>query len=125
MTTQVAYKMFTLRRDGSIGPLFIGAKQRIPVGEWLESECIPTDGFKVNSGWHACSEPVAPHLVLEPVGKSRRVWARIEIGGHIKTRQRPTSQGGDWILAERMRVVEVLHGFAGITKSNKPSQDGA
>ena len=112
-----AYKLLTLRRDGTLGPLFIDRHRAIPVGEWLESECIPTKGFQVNRGWHMCAQPVAPHLVLEPKGKPPRVWCKVEYRGWHKRRNRPVSQGGDWILAEHMRVVEVLHGFEGVTKN--------
>lgn len=34
----IAYKLFRLRKDGTIGPPFINAKLRIPIDEWLQAE---------------------------------------------------------------------------------------
>ena len=31
----IAYKLLKRRRDGTLGPLFINASQRIPIGVWL------------------------------------------------------------------------------------------
>ena len=51
-----AYKLFIKRKDGTIGPLFIGRKQRIPMGVWLEAEDIPTKGYAHRPGWHVGSQ---------------------------------------------------------------------
>lgn len=40
-----AFKLFQQHRDGSIGPLFINKKQRVPMGAWLPAEQHPTKGF--------------------------------------------------------------------------------
>lgn len=100
----IAYKLLRRRKDGSLGPLFVNRRQRIPVGEWLMSECHPTRGYKVRPGWHALARPVAPHL-----SKRGRVWARVEITGYDpRGFRRPEKQGGLWYLASWMRVVEIL-----------------
>lgn len=104
----IAYKLLKLRKDGSLGPLFINARQRVPVGEWLQSEDHPTKGFAHRPGWHCTKLPVAPHLSENPKHGPRRVWARVEIAGKVTPFKRPMIQGGTWFLAERMRVVEVL-----------------
>jgi len=98
----IAYKLLTRRADGSLGPLFINRKQRVPIGEWLEAECHPTPGYQVRPGWHCTTWPVAPHL--SPKG---RVWCLVEIEG-VQTFTRPICQGGTWLLAKRMRVISTL-----------------
>jgi hypothetical protein len=97
-----AYKLLRLRKDGSLGPLFINARLRVPVGVWLRAESHPTKGFAVRPGWHCTSEPVAPHL-----SKKGRVWCKVEITG-VTPFHRPAAQGGLWFLARRMRVIEVI-----------------
>ena len=111
-----AWKLFEQRADGTIGPLFINKQQVIPIGEWLESESVPTKGFKVNRGWHMCAAAVAPHLKLKPKGKRPRVWCEVEYSGWTHHRNRPEAQGGSWILAERMRVLEIFPNMKGVTK---------
>ena len=102
MKVNIRYKLFRLRKDGSIGPLFINTKQRIPVGEWLQSESHLTKGFAYRPGWHATTKPYAPHL-----SEKGRVWCMIETEGE-KVYNRPESQGGTWILADRILVVSIL-----------------
>lgn len=99
----LAYKLFRLRKDGTLGPLFINARQRVPMGEWLEAEDHPTKGFAHRPGWHATLLPIAPHL-----SEKGRVWCQVELGGSVRRFERPESQGGTWVLAERLRVVAVL-----------------
>jgi len=90
----IGYKLFRRRRDGSLGPLFINRKQRVPVGEWLEAEAHRTKGYAFRPGWHACMTPYAPHLRQG----GDRVWARVELEG-CEFHDRPAAQGGTWILA--------------------------
>lgn len=107
MERAIVWKLFKLRKNGSLGPLFINAKAVIPVGEWMQAEAHATKGFAYRPGWHACFRPVAPHLSENPKAGPRRVWARCEAEG-ITTYDRPESQGGAWVLAERLRVLEVF-----------------
>lgn len=93
-----AYKLLRQRKDGSLGPLFINARQRIPVGEWLQAESHPTKGFALRPGWHCTVKPVAPHLSTKG-----RVWCEVTVQ-KVKSYERPESQGGTWLLAEWMRV---------------------
>lgn len=94
-----AYKLFRQRKDGSLGPLFINARLRIVEGEWMPAEAHRTKGFAYRPGWHCCLQPVAPHL-----SEKGRVWCEIEIDDY-RTYARPESQGGTWVLANKMRVM--------------------
>lgn len=96
----IAYKLLTKRKDGSLGPLFIGRKQRIEPGRWYVSESIPTPGYQIRPGWHCAPAPYAPHLT-----EKGRVWCKVEIGIHYKIK-RPKSQGGAWYLSRLMKVIE-------------------
>lgn len=97
-----AYKLLRQRKDGTLGPLFINARQRIPVGEWLQAESHPTKGFAVRPGWHCTAKPVAPHL-----SKNGRVWCEVEVRDYTNF-TRPENQGGLWFLANQMRVIRVM-----------------
>lgn len=102
MRTVKGYKLFKMRKDGSIGPLFINKQQRLEVGVWYDAEDHPTAGYQHRPGWHAALEPIAPHL-----SEKGRVWAEIRMA---RTRRfnRPQSQGGTWVLADRIKVVRVF-----------------
>lgn len=98
----IAYKLLNQRRDGTLGPLFINRRLRIPIGQWLQAEAHRTPGYAFRPGWHCTAQPRAPHLKQEG-----RVWCRVEIDGAQEV-LRPECQGGLWYLANRMRVLEVL-----------------
>lgn len=93
-----AYKLFRIRKDGTLGPLFINRKQVIPMNKWLRAEDHPTKGYAHRPGWHVAKRPFAPHL--SPKG---RVWKRVEVKD-IEVLKRPAIQGGVWMLAKWMRV---------------------
>ena len=103
----IAYKLLRVRKDKSLGPLFINRRQRIPVGKWLVAKPHRTPGYAFRPGWHCCSKPVAPHL-----SKKGRRWYKIDIGMmHYEEHRRPQSQGGMWYVAEFMKVIgPVLQG---------------
>ena len=94
-----AWKLFAQRRDGTVGPLFINRRLRVPEDVWLPAETHPTTGFSVRPYWHACAEPVAPHL-----SERGRVWREVEISGVQKV-QRPKNQGGVWYLADNLKLL--------------------
>ena len=98
----IAYKLLKLRKDGSLGPLFINRKQRIPIGKTLIAENHPTPGYAVRPGWHCTSKPIAPHL-----SKKGRVWCKVEIS-KFERFNRPQNQGGLWFIAQRMKIIEIL-----------------
>ena len=94
-----AYKLLRQRKDGSLGPLFINRRQRIPIGEWLQAEDHPTKGYAHRPGWHTAAEPVAPHLSTK-----NRIWMEVEIDDYHSFK-RPAHQGGEWLIANRMKVI--------------------
>ena len=98
----IAYKLFALHRDGTIGPLFINRRMRLEGGRWYDAEPHPTKGFAFRPGWHCCSEPIAPHL-----SKRGRIWCEVEIEDATK-HMRPAAQGGLWYTANRLKVLRRL-----------------
>jgi hypothetical protein len=98
----IGYKLFTLRKNGTIGPLFINKKQRLQLGVQYQAEDHLTKGFAHRPGWHICSTLSAPHL-----SKKGRVWAKVEFEDYTE-HIRPASQGGLWFTANKMTVVELL-----------------
>jgi hypothetical protein len=107
MQPTIAYKLFKQRKNGTLGPLFINAKQVVPVGKWLTAGDFPTKGYAHRPGWHCCFQPVAPHLAKQPKNGCKRVWCKVEVID-TTTYNRPESQGGAWVLAKYMRVLEVI-----------------
>jgi len=95
-----AFKLFRIRRDGSLGSLFINRKQIIIPNQWMQAENHPTKGYAYRPGWHATSAPIAPHLTM----KGRR-WYQVEIQGESKLK-RPASQGTTWWIASQMKVLK-------------------
>jgi hypothetical protein len=98
----IGYKLFTLHKDGSIGPLFINKKQRLQVGKEYDAEEHKTKGFAFRPGWHVCATKSAPHLK-----KEGRIWARVQIKD-VTEHVRPSSQGGLWYTANKLRILELL-----------------
>jgi len=98
----IAYKLFRLRKDGTLGPLFINRKQRLQLYQTYEAEEHRTKGFAFRPGWHCCAEPLAPHL-----SKKGRVWVKIRAVDYT-VHQRPASQGGLWFTAKFINLLEIL-----------------
>ena len=98
-----AYKLLRARADGSLGPLFINARQRIPFGVWLPAELHPTKGFAPRKGWHCSILPVAPHL-----GTKGRQWCEVEVED-VTFFKRPRCQGGLWLIANRMKLLNTIN----------------
>lgn len=51
--------------------------------------------------------PLSPHLSMRLANGEQRVWVECEVEDWT-TYNRPESQGGAWILAQRMKVVREL-----------------
>ena len=98
----IAYKLLNLRKDGTVGPLFINRKQRLEVGVWYEAEDHKTKGYAHRPGWHCCHTPYAPHL-----SKRGRVWARVQIEDYVP-HERPEHQGRLWYTANRMKLITLI-----------------
>jgi hypothetical protein len=94
----IAYKLVRLRKDGSIGSLFINRRRRLRRGVWMEAEDHKTRGYAHRPGWHVLAERSAPHL-----SKKDRVWVEVEIRNWTEF-ERPESQGGLWYLAQEMKI---------------------
>jgi len=99
-----AYKLVRKMKDGSLAPLFINQRFRFPMNEWMEAESHPTKGFAFRKGWHCCLKPVAPHLKENPKNQTPRVWVEVEVTDY-ELYNRPESQGGTWVLADKMKVI--------------------
>lgn len=97
------YKLFRRRADGSLGSLFINRRARVPLGVWLTAEDHRTKGYAHRPGWHATLKRYAPHLRQD----GDRVWCRVQLRG-CEECQRPESQGGTWLLAQGLKVLEIL-----------------
>lgn len=96
-----------IKKDGNLYPLFIHKTCSTPTDKWLKAECHPTKGFAVRQGWHCCFIPLAPHLKTELKNGEQRVWVECEVED-FTTYNRPESQGGAWILAQRMKINRVI-----------------
>lgn len=102
-----AYKLLRIKKDGKLYPLFIDKNTPTPIGEWLQAECHPTKGFAIRQGFHCCFEMNAPHLKKELKNGEKRVWVECEVEDW-ESYDRPESQGGAWILAQRMKITKVI-----------------
>lgn len=94
-----AYKLFRVRKDGTLGPLFINRRQRLPINRWVVAEEHETKGYKFRPYWHCTSKAIAPHLSVKG-----RKWFRIEMKGFTNF-NRPKSQGGLWYLAKKIKIL--------------------
>lgn len=95
-----AYKLFRQLQNGRITPLFINKTQHLPINEWLQAEDHPTKGYAHRPGWHCTVEPKAPHL-----SDKNRVWYEVEVKD-FSIHKRPSNQGGEWILAQQMKIIK-------------------
>ena len=103
----IAYKLFKIRKDGSIGSLFINASEKYKTNVWIGAEFTPTKGFAERKGWHCLLTPVAPHLKMRLKTGEIRGFYKVEIDDYDYF-TRPESQGGKWVLAQRMKILEKI-----------------
>lgn len=103
-----AWKLLRLRKDGTLGPLFVGRSQVIPVGARCQARHdLPHPGLAHRPGFHCTLARSAPHIKLRLKNGERRVWCRVTVLGITGTYKRPECQGGTWITADRMRIDRV------------------
>jgi hypothetical protein len=100
--TRQAYKLLRKRKNGSIGSLFVDRTTKLPLGKWLSAVDHKPTNLAHRPGWHCLPRPLAPHL-----SEKGRVWCVVEVDDFKKI-DRPQSQGGTWLLANRMRIVKEL-----------------
>ena len=138
MKIMTGYKLFEMRDDGKLFPLFIGKKEETPINEWVIAEIIEHHpGFAHRPGWHiGATMPSAPWLMSangtykSQRGKRfKRVWCEVEYVADIDyteevlklpkkcfTDRLPDGgfynfrESGNrlWIIADRIRVTRVL-----------------
>jgi hypothetical protein len=102
----IVYKLLRIK-NGKLFPLFINRNEETIIGKWLDAKCYPTKGFAVRKGWHCCLKPHAPHLKLNLASGERRVWVECE-AEDTEYYNRPESQGGTWVLAQKIKPKEIL-----------------
>jgi hypothetical protein len=98
-----AYKLLRIRRDGTLGSLFISRGSILPRGVWLAAEEMPTKKFKRRFGWHCTALPNAPHLYMNLANGEQRYWYEVEMDG-VTALKRPACQGSMWYLAEAIKI---------------------
>lgn len=97
-----AYKLFRVMKDGSIAPLFINKRARVPIGQWVPAEKgYRTKGYVYRPFWHCTMTPTAPHLT-----EKGRAWFEIEIKD-FTLHNKPEHQGGTWYLADNIKVIKL------------------
>lgn len=96
------YKLVRLRKNNTLGSLFIYRKAVLPINQWLIAELHPTKGYAERFGWHCTFYPYAPHLK-----ETGRIWVECLADGY-RTYARPKSQGGTWILADYIKIISIL-----------------
>lgn len=97
---QAGWKLFRVRRDGSLGSLFIDVRRRLPEMEWLAAKSVPTRGYAVRVGWHIAERPNLPHL-----SRKGRIMKQVLFASRVERHERPESQGGVWWTATRMMIL--------------------
>lgn len=138
MEIKKGYKLFEMRDDNKLFPLFIGKTEETPMNEWVIAEIIDHHpGFAHRPGWHlSATIPSAPWLMSadgtyrSQRGKRfRRVWCEVEYLADIDytsvVEQLPKKcfvdrlpdggfynfrESGNrlWIIADRIRVIRIL-----------------
>ena len=138
MEIRKGWKLFEMRDDDRLFPLFIGKQTETPMNEWVMAEIIMEhNGFAHRPGWHiGALIPSAPWLLgADGTYKSqrgkrfRRVWCEVEYVADIDytdvveqlpkkcfTDRLPDNgfyrfkESGNrlWIIADRIRVTRVI-----------------
>lgn len=139
MEIKKGYKLFEMRNDGKLFPLFIGKTQETLINEWVPAEIIMEHkGFAHRPGWHiGATMPSAPWLMgADGTYKSqrgkrfKRVWCEVEYVADVDytnvveklskkcfTDRLPDGgfynfrESGDrlWIIADRIRITRVMN----------------
>lgn len=138
MKTKCGWKLFEMRDDGKLFPLFIGKTQETPVNKWVPAEIIMEhNGFAHRPGWHiGATMPSAPWLMgadgtYKPQRGKRfkRVWCEVEYCADVNytedvsklpkkcfTDRLPDRgfyafrESGDhlWVIADRIKITRII-----------------
>ena len=104
----IVYKLVRKSKDGNLYPLFIDKHRPYIFGEKRMAEYIPTKSFAPRKGFHCCFIPYAPHLKTHLSNGENRVWIECEVDD-FETYERPKSQGGKWLLAQKLIAIRELN----------------
>ena len=102
----IAYKLLSMRKDGSLGPLFINKRQRIKIGVWYNAEPHRKKGYAFRPGWHAFFTMDGASHLKKKIKREKRVWVKCEVMDFVFY-DRPVNQG-QWILAQKLKVIEII-----------------
>jgi hypothetical protein len=138
MKIKTGYKLFEMREDGKLFPLFIGKNEETKMNEWVMAEIIDYHpGFAHRPGWHLGAElPAAPWLMsADGIYKSqrgkrfKRVWCEVEYVADVDYTAEVVNlpkkcfvdklpdggfynfrESGNrlWVIADRIRVTKIL-----------------
>ena len=138
MKTSKGYKLFEMRDDGKLFPLFIGKTKETPMDEWVMAEIIDYHpSFAHRPGWHiGAMMPSAPWLMgadgtykSQRGKKFHRVWCEVEYATEIDytdiveklpkkcfTDRLPDGgfynfkESGNrlWVIADRIKITRIL-----------------
>ena len=138
MVVKIGWKLFEMRDDGKLFPLFIGKTKETPMNEWVPAEIIAHHPqFAHRPGWHIGAKlPSAPWLMgADGTYKSqrgkrfRRVWCEVEYVADVDytemvqalpkkcfTDRLPNNgfysfrESGDrlWVIADRIKIIRIL-----------------
>lgn len=138
MEIRKGYKLFEMRDDGKLFPLFIGKVKETPTNKWVPAEIIMEHkGFAHRPGWHLGAQmPSAPWLMgAEGTYKSqrgkrfKRIWCEVEYIADIdytdEVQNLPKKcfvdrlpdngfynfkESGNrlWIIADRIKITKIL-----------------
>ena len=138
MKTNIGFKLFEMRNDGKLFPLFIDKKKETRMNEWIHAEIVMDHkGFSHRPGWHlGATMPSAPWLMSsdgtyksQRGKKFKRVWCEVEYVTDIDytdvVEQLPKKcftdrlpdggfykfrESGDrlWVIADRIKIIRVI-----------------
>jgi len=138
MNIKKGYKLFEMRDDGKLFPLFIGKTQETPMNEWVMAEIIEEHkGFAHRPGWHiGAMLPSAVWLMgadgtyRSQRGKRfRRVWCEVQYVADVdytsEVEQLPKKcfvdrlpdggfynfrESGNrlWVIADRIKITRII-----------------
>lgn len=93
------WKLFRVRKDGTLGSLFIDRQRPLAVGQWMRAKRVRTNGYAYRPGWHVLLKRSAPHLSTRG-----RVWRRVTARHILGVHERPRAQGGTWVTCRDLRI---------------------
>jgi len=153
MKIEKGYKLFEMRDDGKLFPLFIGKNEETVMDEWVMAEIVEHHpGFAHRPGWHlGTMMPSAPWLMgADGTYKSqrgkrfRRVWCEVEYVADVDytsmVEQLPKKcftdrlpdggfynfkESGNrlWVIADRIKITRIISEAERMEILNKMNYD--